>query len=289
MKDKITTWALRQRRPFKFFEAKADLQIKPEDLPLLKEIELQMIEEGLIEWTGNQGFTVIRSELLPIEEYDADSIGIVWPLGLEDYIAVKPSDLVVIGGVSGAGKSAFCLMLAEKNLFLTDKPIRYLSSELTGVHLKERLSELPLLTMQLRKKIFFYMNRKKPWLSIEKDALNIIDYLEPTDYTKVGDHLTACQEAVGNGVVVVAMQRDKGKEYSRGGSASGHRARVVINLDMNAAEIKKATALPENYHSNVSPVGMKCEFHFTGKGKIERTSDWFRPQEEEIRTTGRRR
>ena len=65
------------------------------------------------------------------------ALDLILPLGMGNLMDIYPGDLIIVAGRTNCGKSSFALELAFKNRTLM--PVNYLSSEVTGVQVLERI------------------------------------------------------------------------------------------------------------------------------------------------------
>ena len=159
-------------------------------------------------------------------------------------------------------------------MFLFNNPVQYIASELNSHDLANKLEFMPFLKTQLNKRVIFIDRLIAPWELIDPDALNIIDYLERhEDYHKVGGDLIKCQERLKTGVAIVCLQKNEGAELARGGNGTMQKAALVLNLELEQAQIKKT-----RYWSDprTNPRGMKINFKLIHGVIPEAVTSWYR-------------
>ncbi|MBW2065019.1 MAG: hypothetical protein JRJ03_08805 [Deltaproteobacteria bacterium] len=96
------------------------------------------------------------------------------PLGLGNLLKVYPGDLIIVAGRTNAGKSSMALEFALKNL--GNRPVTYLSSELTPEQVQER-ARLDGIALESLKGLKFAMRYENFQDVVSPEGIFIIDYL----------------------------------------------------------------------------------------------------------------
>lgn len=158
--------------------------------------------------------------------------------GIEDMVNIERGDLILISGVSNAGKTCFAMNLLAENL--GKMPAYLMGSEYTSADRKP--------TAKFQRRI-----RNMEWAEwmcgeipmfelypvgddyedyVVKDGLNIIDWISLEDRYYLIDTITKkIKDRVGKGVVVVVIQKNKGNEFGEGGERSTRYADLELKID----------------------------------------------------------
>jgi hypothetical protein len=233
----------------------------------------RLIEEGVIErWGDKRGvYRRIERECDDIDFLNASrqTIDIKWPLGIERHIITLPKNVMVIAGSKDAGKTAFLLNLVRLNMKRFS--IHYFSSEMGRIELRKRLEkfDLPLEDWTFKPK-----ERSKTFADvIQPDDINVIDYLEVSeDFYRVGGMLREIYEKLNQGIAIVALQKNKGRDTGVGGDRSLEKPRLYLSLEGGKAKI----IVGKNWTSEVNPVGLHLDFKLVQGCKFIIQKDWYR-------------
>lgn len=192
-----------------------------------------------------------------------DILDIKWPYGLEDgtnfgfddNLTLYPGSIVVIAGVSNAGKSAFMLNVLLRNMDTFNT--QYLTNEMGAEEFADRMEPL--------KQYFNMFNDEgKPKFRVAQrfenyqdvmipDGLNLIDYLDPGENPYlIGQQIDAIRQKINRGCAFIALQKKLNtiqtkdgekkvtSDYGTGGQYSEHRARIVLHVEPDHILVKKA-------------------------------------------------
>ncbi len=203
----------------------------------------RLLNQGVIERNGKKDGIYRRIEA-QAEEIDIFStedtpLNVLWPLGIEGMVKTMPKSIIVIAGESDAGKTAFCLNFSMMNL--DNFKINYFSSEMGPSELKERISKFDRPLIDWKKVIF--KERSSDFSDvIDKNSINIIDYLEMSDeFYKVGGQIKSVFDKLDKGIAIICLQKKVGSEFGRGGDFSMEKSRLYISLSRdNICKILKA-------------------------------------------------
>jgi hypothetical protein len=166
------------------------------------------------------------------------------PLGLNKLVNLYRGNLVVIAGVTNAGKTALLFELLKLN---TGKNVRYLYTEGGADEIASRLDNCPdMERSQFDFKAFdpYETGDTEIVDHIDPDAINVIDYLEiNNDFFEIAQKLADIQDAVNdNGLAIVAIQKNTNREYGYGGMLSAQKARLYLSLDQLKPTIENLPA-----------------------------------------------
>ncbi len=236
----------------------------------------RLCKEGVLEKYGNKRgcyipIREIEENIIDIEAANNASVPINFPLGISDLVKIMPKNIIIIAGESNAGKSAFLLNTAARNML--DHKVFYFSSEMGGAELKERLlnykDQVP---MHLWKECTFIERASDFHTVIRPDAINIIDFLEIHDeFYKIGGYIKQIFDKLDKGVAIIAIQKNKGRDDGLGGARSIEKARLYLSMQPGLIKIVKA----KNWVSGmINPNGMQKQYKLA-KGMIfKETSNW---------------
>jgi hypothetical protein len=200
---------------------------------------------------------------------DTTPFDIRFPLGVHELVNIYKKSLVVIAGAPNAGKTAYCLNLAKKNM--ERQNVTYFSSEMGAAELKIRLQKFPGDIRDWTKIKFKYRSGNFTDV-IDPDGLNIIDYLEVSkDFFEIGGMMTDIFNSLREGVAVVAIQKPKGRETGIGGERTLDKARLYLTLDSNVLRIVKGKLWATD---SVNPNGMNINFSLGGGANFKNQGPW---------------
>ena len=198
---------------------------------------------------------------------NTDTLDIKYPFGIERYAETMPKNIILVSGEANAGKTAFMLNFAKMNM--NSGNVFYFSSEMGEGELKKRIKCFDDILPE-HWKVKFYERSADFQDVIRPNDINIIDFLEIHDeFWKIGGVLKAIFDKLKKGIAVVAIQKDKNKDFGRGGTMGLEKPRLYISLKPGECEIIKA----KNWASEVNPNGMTCEYTLY-HGANFRATDW---------------
>jgi hypothetical protein len=214
----------------------------------------RLTEKGILEQVPNQVgvYRTVNGHLESLDFMNADTepFHVKFPLGVHEYVTLYKKSLVVLAGEPNAGKTAFLLNTAWKNIDLEPK---YFSSEMGAAELQIRLKKFPHDLRAWQRVKFFAKTSDFPKV-IDPNGLNIIDYLEVAkDFYEIGGLLTDIFNALDTGVAVVAIQKPAGRDFGVGGARTLDKARLYMAIEPGILKIVKGK-IWRNDHIN--PNGM---------------------------------
>jgi hypothetical protein len=234
--------------------------IDPKDKDYRKKVLQRMRENGELEKHPkiNRQFRYVNPEAEKINIFNSTNpeIPIKFPFGIEDYVKIYPSNLIVVAGSPDAGKTALLLNIVAMNV--NNFNIVYFSSEMEGGELTNRLGEFQNVNPQDWLKVDWRERAINFSDVIKPDWINIIDYMElTTDLYLVADYLAAIQRKLKNGIAIVALQKKRGQELGRGAEFSLEKPRLYLSMESGEIKIVKA----KNWRrKDVNPNGMVSKF-----------------------------
>ena len=220
--EQIREWVLTTEGNFSTTDVHKELDLTTRDhKKFCTTILGRLVQEGLIErWGDRRGtYRRIESDCKPLNWLDAcdDELPLRLPLGIEEMASIMPGNIIVVAGVSNAGKTAFLMNLAKLNM--NRFPVHYFSSEMGCEEFKKRVRR----HTDLRPEdweVKFYERSADFQDVIRPDDINIIDFLQIYDeFYKVGQFIHRIHEKLGRGIAVIALQKNKDAPLGLGGLA----------------------------------------------------------------------
>jgi hypothetical protein len=165
------------------------------------------------------------------------------PLDLHKAVKFYPKSVVVVAGTTDAGKTAFLLNVALKNL--ERFKINYFSSEMPIEELKDRLEKFQeqglISNLDIWRKVSFKSRVSNFHQVIKPNEVNIIDYLEITrDPFIIADLIKSIYNKLEKGIAIIAIQKHPDRDMGMGGIFSQFQARLYISMDKNKIRLTKA-------------------------------------------------
>lgn len=211
------------------------------------------------------------SEVIDWEHADLTEVPMSYPLELEKLFITLKRTVIVVAGVSDAGKTAFLMQCAALNAG-RKLPIKYFSSEMGDAELRFRIDRTDI-PKEVWKLIDFRERYEDFAEGIDPDAINIIDYIEIFENTYlIGKYIKDVFDKLKNGIAIIAIQKDPKKEQGVGSMFSMHKSRLYVNIDYEQLQIVKCKN-KRYMESNIR--GQKIKFKIN-RGLLESTSDWFK-------------
>lgn len=241
----------------------------------LSKILNRLREQRVIEKVGHKNGMFRRidetEDVIDIENASEEVLDIKWPMSLHEYVKIYPQNIIIVAGQSNAGKSAFLIDVAERN-YLKHK-VKYMSSEMDGTELKQRLFHFP---QDMKSKIRWINQSFDWWDKIDPDGINIIDYMEITEeHYKIGGWITQVRNRLNKGIAIIALQKPPGRSEGTGGRVTRDKARLYVAIDFNRIEIVKA----KNWWGTARDIdcnGFVADFVIE-KGRFVQSGTWIKP------------
>ena len=233
--------------------------------------------DGLLQKIGRGHFRIKSPDCPEIDIYSATGMALdfKYPLGIHEYFITLPKNIIIVAGEANAGKTAWLLNCAYKNMNEFD--VHYFSSEMGATELKNRL---------IKFKAPFDVWRKVHWKErsmnfadvIQSDSVNIIDYLEVHDeFYKIGGLIKDIHDKLNKGIALIALQKNEGRDSGLGGMRSLEKARLYLAMEKNGRmKIVKA----KNWRNDtVNPNGLCVRFLLGGGCHFKLESDWTKEED----------
>ena len=231
-------------------------------------------EQGIVEQHQrlNKQFRYVNKKVTSLDFKSASNSGVLpiqWPLGIERYVNIFPSNIAVVAGSPNAGKTAMLLNF----IFLNQDnfPIYYFCSEMGPVELRDRLDKF--LGMDIEDWHFEAIERSSDFADvIRPDCVNIIDYMEmTTELYHVNTFLTAIGHKLGSGIAIVALQKKQGAIFGRGQEFGVEKPKLYLSLDKSKLQIVKGKSWARK---NVNPNGLQVSFKIIDGCQFQATTEW---------------
>ena len=245
----------------------------------LSEVLRRLVIEGLIERVGNRNgcFRLIDKSYNKIDFLNApdEPINIKWPFEIEEYALIYPGNIIIVAGLSNAGKTAFLLNLVEMNLKI--HKMVYQSSEMGGTELRNRLKKLPSHSLaEFQNNVDWRDKSSDWWDSVDPEAINIIDYMEiHEEHYKIGAWIKKIFDKLTNGIAIIAIQKKAGTTMGVGGAVTLEKPRLYLSIDFNEIRMVKA----KNWtNGGINPNGLVLNYELYQGVIFERTKNWHKEE-----------
>ena len=239
----------------------------------------RLVEDGMLERHGKRGeFRVVDKTLNKINwrKPRGDEFDINLPIGLNRLVSIYPKNIIILAGMSNAGKTALLMNVVGYNLDQYKNRIHYFSSEMSEEELGIRLRSFGL-NDEAWAGCNFYHRTKDFQDVIFPDDINIIDFFEKYDtFYDIGKDLSTIWEKLNKGIAIVALQKSKGKEEGRGGDFSKEKARLYITLDQDETWIKAKITKAKAWKTKINPNGLVKNIQIADGYQILEFGDWHR-------------
>lgn len=242
------------------------------------------IKDGLIERQGARSgtYSPIRSTGLSmndlIRQATTDPIEFKLPLAIDAILNTYNRNLIVIQGLSNAGKTAFLMEIARLNRNVFNR-IKYINTEMDASEIRDRVERRHIDLDDFLSYVEFVLVKSTHMsgairYEVEPNGLNLVDYLHLEDATLMATEMDRIQERLDKGIAVVAIQKYLGKDMGYGGHGVKNRARLVIDLSKDIVTLKKVKS-PKHWHKEISLEESYRKFEYGKDGSIKPKSPWF--------------
>lgn len=233
----------------------------------------RLCKEGVIKKTGRGCYELVKEveeNIINLDENCIKELPVKLPLGISDLVKLMPKNIIIVAGESNAGKTAFLLNVALNNMFKHN--VFYFSSEMGGAELTERVRKYDKIAFDNWKKCTFIERATDFEVGIRPDDINIIDFLEVHDeFYKIGGYIKKIFDKLNNGIAIVAIQKNKGRDEGLGGARSIEKARLYLSMSPGKIKIVKA----KNWvNSLINPNNMVKDYKLAQGIVLTGQSDW---------------
>jgi hypothetical protein len=277
LKAQIRDWVSLQDGFFSVTDCYRDFNLVTErDKNTCRVTLFRLVEEGIITRHGDRrgSYRRIEADCAPVNWLDAPQtpLDLRFPLGIEELAVVMPGNIMVVAGVSNAGKTAFLMNFAKMNM--RARKVHYFSSEMGAEEFKLRVREHDDLPIAEWKRMEFYEHSGNYADVIRPDDINIIDFLElHEDFWKVGGLISDIHQKLNRGCAFIAIQKNPGAEHGLGGARSIEKARLYLALEPGKCIIRKAKIFRKK---DTNPNGLTLQFKIAAGARFIPEGLWRR-------------
>lgn len=242
----------------------ADLGLKtPRERATCRMAFQRLVEHGKLEPIRNRSgmYRYINGQMEELDFLNAETtpFDIKFPFGVHELVSVYQKSLIVLAGEPNAGKTAYLLNVARKNM--NDLKTTYFSSEMGAAELQIRLKKFNM-PLENWKKTRFVAKSGDFKDVIDPNGLNIIDYLEVAkDFYEIGGMLTDIFNSLDKGIALVGLQKPVGRDTGIGGARTLDKARLYMAIEPGLLKIVKAKLWRQEC---VNPNGMSIKWTLGG-------------------------
>lgn len=232
----VREWAMTTKDNFKTTDANNFFKMTTQDnMKKMSVILNRLASEGTLEKIGRGQYRVIDKDediVDIINAPDEEDYNLSFPFCLEERFILGPRGVVIVAGVSNAGKTGFMMDLAYRNA--ETMPTFYFSAskEAHPSRLKKRARAFG--PLERWASVTFIQKKGGQFQDvIRPNGLNIIDYLEIyDDFYLVNKQIASIAERLDQGVAVIGLQKFEKNKFAKGGESTREKADVYINLDL---------------------------------------------------------
>jgi len=241
--EEVQKWVESTDAPFSISDCVNSCQgMSNHDRPNIRTALHRLKEKGIIEPTGKREgvYRLIQNNCPEMDWRSApeNEVKLILPLGLNELVSIYGKSLIVVAGQSNQGKSAILLNMIKDNM--QKFPVHYFTSEFGPSKVKKRFSLFPDVAID-DWNVKVYARSHDFSDALKPDDINIIDWLwSGTAFYEAGGDLEKIFNKLNNGIAVVALQKDPGKEYGRGGSITMDLASLYLSVFPGEVKIIKA-------------------------------------------------
>jgi len=276
--EDIQKWVETTTGPFSITDCVNSIQgMSVRDRPNIRTALHRLKDRGVIEATGKREgiYRLIQNDCPEMDWRNAPDkeIPFVLPLGLNDLVSLYGKSLIVVAGQSNQGKSAILLNMIKDNMKKFN--IHYFTSEFGPSKVKKRFSlfddvSLDDWTVKVYARAHDFHDIIKP------DEINIIDWLwSGTAFYEAGGDLVKIFNKLNGGIAAVALQKDPGKEYGRGGAITMDLASLYLSVFPGEVKIIKA----KDWKTDDNPNGKTMKIKIVKASKLIPGADGWQYQE----------
>ena len=210
-------------------------------------------------------------EVIDWQNATISPVPITFPMDLHHEVVIEKGSVVAIAGVSNAGKSGWLLETAIMNC--KHMKVSYFASEWSDSGLKQRLEGFGE-DMDVWPNVNFIKRTKNFADVLDPDGLNIVDFLEThDDFWAVSGEIQKYHEKLNDGVVIVALQKNPGSAFGKGGHGTVEKSQLYLTIDDGIMTIVKLKQ-PQEGRKNLS--GMSINYSYGKGGRLEKDGLWGR-------------
>lgn len=266
----------------------------PDQKSLSRAVLRELCEEKVLASSGTHDgvykkISIVLEKMRRVGEVSKE-VEIWLPFGLHHKFVVRPGTLILVAGVSNAGKSAFFLNFTEMNKDNHD--IRYVSSEWEAEERDAQLRDFGVDIDEWDERVDFYY-KKDTEISfdnyIKPDGITLIDYYECyEEMFNAGRDMRNIADKLKTGVAIVGLQKHPSSTHGYGGAQTAFRSQLYINIDTNEDDpTKKIVSIVKlkkprgDRRFNIEH--LCCQFEYDEHGRICNQGQWGKMVEEKIK------
>lgn len=236
----------------------------------------RLCKDGTLERISHGCFKKLEKDCEDIDIFSDDgaALNIKYPLGLHELIITHPKNIIIVAGAPDAGKTAYLLNFAQMNSG-GDHEVVYFSSEMGKIEIRERLKKFKLPMSEWKK--IKWKERAADFASVVRpNAINIIDFLEVHDeFYKVGLFIKQIHDKLENGIAIIALQKNKGRDEGLGGMRSLEKARLYLAMESGRIKIVKA----KNWRNDeINPNNLVRTWKLGGGCNFRPEGEWYKEE-----------
>jgi len=250
----------------------------------LTRILQKKIDDGQLIKIGKE-YRVVDREIQEMDWQGAsdESMPILWPMEIHQWIRVYPCSTIVVAGSPGTGKTAFLYEFLLRNQTTYANKMVLFTNDMGAEEMKQRFANFEELYN-------IKVPSPPPWKTFPRfdrfedvvwpDGINVIDYLKVTDsFWLVGKQIDAIQKKLKTGIAVIGIQKKEGQEVGIGGVHGTMTPKTYFKLDKispysNEAEQGKYSArltiqkARGGRDESINPVGMSWRYSLVKGAKF---------------------
>jgi hypothetical protein len=239
----------------------------------LRDIMRGLCEDGTLTYDGKKNgiFRKVNrdTEIIEWQTAEISPINLFLPMGLSDRAVIEKGSVIVIAGVSNAGKSGFLLEATSENVDVL--PESYFASEWSPSGLRQRLETFGA-NMDVWPKVKFIKRTKDFADVIDPNGINIVDFLETHDeFAAVSGKIQEMHDRLKDGVVIVALQKNPGVRFGKGGHGTMEKAQLYLTIDDGIMTVEKLKQPPRG-EKNIT--GLSVNYRYGEGGRLLQDGLW---------------
>ena len=277
--DMVKNWVATNQRQFSLQDGYRQLRlIHVPEMGHFRTVIARLLDSGFIKRVGKKGgvYQVVDRNLNEVDWQNTDEeFCPLWlPFELGSIAVIPYGSIILIAGAPGSGKTATLLNIVMENMKNSD--VHYFSSEIKASTFKRRVAKFPYISPdQWRVRFYNKGDNFEDHIKNKRGDLNVIDYLEVhNDFYLVGEYLHKIHENLGQGIAVVALQKNPGASTGRGGWHTVEKPELAIALDHGKAKVVK---IREVNPENENPIHKEYHFELKDGCQIIKKMGWHYP------------
>ncbi len=275
--EDISNWVRAlQTGYFSVTESYKELQlVTKEEKNAARQVYHRLCKDQVIEKygdkTGTYRIVEANTDEIDFMTVDEKVVDLIWPFEIQKWVKILPKNIIVIAGMSNAGKTAFLLNTCFMNMGRFK--INYFSSEMGPMELRDRLNKFGSNLKHWKENINFRERSLNFSDVIKPNDVNIIDFLEITDeFYKIGGMIKEIWDKLKKGVAIIALQKNPNTDFGLGGMRSVEKARLYLAIDDGVIKIVKG----KNWACETNPNGLHRSFKLIQGATFKSETEWER-------------